>query len=404
MPFDDGSPDRNGRQGLQLARAHSAALAPSSEPRLVRPDEGASSDGFRGLGTSPAMKRVQRLVERSAGSDVPVLITGEAGVGKDLVAREIHRGGSRAHKPLVEVNCASLPNDFFDDLLRAGPSSSGQDRSAPSQLETLEGATLFLADVGELSPALQDRLLQLLRRYDAPQNGNGHSRPVDFRLIGATRRDLTQTMGAQSFSEDLYYRINLIHIHVPPLRAHAEDIPGLLQHFMEQYGKGEGWHEGEMPENLLARFRSYQWPGNVRELENAVRRLIALRDPTYVLEELEAQSERYAARPTGAPPNGNGQSVSIPPMPQLDGGHSVDLKELGRRASDVAEREAILEMLRRTMGSKKETAQRLGISYKALLYKIRDFGISGSRPPPRLAEPADDALADTSSTVRPPPG
>jgi two-component system response regulator AtoC len=346
------------------------------------------------------MKRVQKLVEQSAASDVPVLITGEAGVGKDLVAREIHRQSSRADKPLLEVNCASLDNAAFDDLFGDGPSSSGQDQSAPSQLD---GGTLFLADVGELSAALQERLAQLLRLHDAPQNGDGHPRRVDFRLIGATRRDLTQAMGAQAFSEDLYYRINLIHIHVPPLREHPEDIHALLQHFMEQYGRGEGWDEGEMPESLLARFRSYQWPGNVRELENAVRRLIALRDPVYVLEELEAQSERYAARPTGTPPNGDGQPISLPPRAQLDGEQSIDLKELGRRASDLAEREAILEMLHRTMGNKKETAQRLGISYKALLYKIRDFGIPGSRPVPSLAESKDGPRTATSSTVRPPP-
>jgi DNA-binding NtrC family response regulator len=272
----------------------------------------------------------------------------------------------------------------------------------PSPLETLDGGTLFLADVGELSPVLQGRLLQLLLQHDAPHNGNRNGRGVDFRLIGATRRDLTEAMEAEAFSEALYYRINLIHIHVPPLRTRPEDISALLQYFMQEYGEGES--RPEIPDNMLARFRSYQWPGNVRELENAVRRLIALRDPAYVLEELEAQSKKSAARPTSAaPPNGGSQPFSVPPMAELDGGHRIDLKELGRRASDVAEREAILEMLRRTMGSKKEAAQRLGISYKALLYKIRDFGIPGSRPPPSLAESADSTSSDTTLTIRPAP-
>jgi two-component system response regulator AtoC len=207
-------------------------------------------------------------------------------------------------------------------------------------------------------------------------------------------------MEAGSFSEDLYYRVNLIHIHVPPLRAHPDDIPALLQHFMQEIGAREGW-QGEIPENMLARFHSYEWPGNARELENAVRRFIALRDPAYVLEELETQFERIALRLTGNPSNGGGQPA--PAAMQLDQGQTVDLKGIGRKASDLAERAAILDMLGRTMGNKKETAVRLGISYKALLYKIRDFGIPGSRPVPSLAESKDGPRTATSSTVRPPP-
>jgi DNA-binding NtrC family response regulator len=327
------------------------------------------------------MGRVRKLVEQSAASDVPILITGEVGVGKDRVAREIHRRSARGHKTLLAVNCASLSDDFFESAIfdREGTSFSDRERNTLGEPESIDGGTLFLDDIGQLSPALQDRLLLLLRRGDAFGTG-GEERPrVDFRLIAATHRDLTRAMEEGTFSEDLYYRVNLIHIDVPPLRTHREDIPALLQHFMQEIGEHEGWH-GELPESVLARFRSYEWPGNVRELENAIRRFIALRDPTYVLEELENQSEGNTRRLTGSPSNGGGQLA--PAVTQPDQGQTVDLKEVGRKASDLAERAAILDMLGRTMGNKKETAVRLGISYKALLYKIRDFGIASARPRP----------------------
>lgn len=384
-------------------------MPPLSTPRPARVEEAptqGTQGGLRGLGTSPAMRRAQKLVEQSAASEVPVLITGEVGVGKELVAREIHRRSSRGAKALLEINCASLPNDFFDSsaLGRQASSLDAVDPSTRTKLEAMAGGTLFLDDLGELTPALQDRLLQLLRQRDAGRIASEDRPLVDFRLIAATHRDLTKAMEAGTFCEELYYRVNLIHIHVPPLREHPEDIPALLQGFMHEHKKREGW-QGEIPDAMLARFRSYEWPGNIRELENAVRRLIALQDPAYVLEEIEARSEsgappRISEFPSNgkahalpitvrpAAPNASGSSRSS--FPPQNGGHSVDLKELGRRASDVAEREAILDMLMQTLGSKKAAAQRLGISYKALLYKIRDFGIAGARANASCQEPADD--------------
>lgn len=392
MTFDRGSTDRNPREDTSLAPEHAPSTGPSPGPLSARAGKrpAVASHTTFGLGVSPAMSRVQELVERSAASDAPVLITGEIGVRKDLVARAIHRLSARGTNPMLEVHCASLPDDFFESSLpaEAATASEAANRSTGNQPATPGYNTLFLDEIGELSLHLQDRLVQRLRRGDALRIDSAQPQRADFRLIGATHRDLTQAIEAGAFSEELYYRVNLIHIHVPPLRARPEDIPALFQSFIREHGEREGW-QGEVSEQLLVRFRSYAWPGNVRELENAVRRLIALRDPAYVLAELEAQSEHYARRPTSVASDATGQAVL--PATQADGVESVvDLKELGRRASDLAERQAIVDMLGRTLGNKKAAAQRLGISYKALLYKIRDFAIAEPRRRTSRRESADN--------------
>jgi two-component system, NtrC family, response regulator AtoC len=305
-------------------------------------------------GTSPAAQRMRKLIDQSAASDLPVLITGEMGVGKDLIAREIHRRSARSSQPLLEVNCAALADG--DPLFEQEPSPE---------------STVFLNGIGELSAACQEKLLRLLRRGDGA--ANGHSRPLEVRLIAATHRDLAHAVETAKFSEDLYYRLNLIHIHVPPLRAHVEDIPALLQYFLREHGRRDGRPE-EIPEIIRARMLAYEWPGNIRELENAIRSFIALGDASYVLEELDARSSERDRAVKAA--SGHASSFPPPSWTHDDDGYRVDLKKLGREASDAAEREAISNMLVHTMGNKKSAARRLGISYKALLYKIRDFGIS----------------------------
>jgi two-component system, NtrC family, response regulator AtoC len=327
-------------------------------------------------GTGPAMQRVRRLIEQSTASDLPVLITGEVGVGRDLVAREIHRRSSRRDGPFIEINCALLQEESFESkLLNGGMNALGTaEGSVAGQAENVTSATVFLDAIGELSPALQVGLLQTLRRDDALKSGNGDHR-IAFRLISATSHDLTPSIEAGTFSEDLYYRVNLIHIGIPPLRAHREDIPALSQYFVQKHRTSQKWPD-EIPASLLDRFRSYEWPGNISELENAIQRLIALRDPAYVLEELEARSAPIDYGYATASSNGAAYPA-FATAPQA-AGDNVDLKALGRRAADIAEHEAIIKMLNKTMGNKKEAAQRLGISYKALLYKIRDFGIVGS--------------------------
>jgi two-component system response regulator AtoC len=303
------------------------------------------------------MSKVNKLLQLSALRRLPVLITGEVGAGKELVAREIHRIGARSQQPLVKLHCAVLGDDFLDNI-------------HAHAAELAAGGTLLLDDIAELSLVLQDKLLELLRQDDDPASvGTRHGVP-GLRVIAVTHHDLPEAVEVGTFSEDLYYRFNLMHIHVPPLREHREDIAILFDHFFAVHSARDAW-AAQVPSELRERFCAYPWPGNIRELESAVRRSVMLRDPEYVIDELEAELAGKTPSASVAPPavaNAQGDPTG-----------DVDLKEIGRHAAELAERAAIVDMLARTLGNKKESARRLGISYKALLYKMRDFGISTTR-------------------------
>jgi len=304
----------------------------------------------------------ERLISRVAATDVPLLITGESGVGKDVVARRIHQQSPRSDNAFVKINCAALPSELLESELFGHEKGSftGADRSKPGQFELAHQGTLFLDEIAEMPPPLQAKLLQALQDGEFFRVGGERKIQVDVRVIVATNRDLKRAMAEGTFRQDLYYRLNVVHLHVPPLRDRPEDIPGLLEHFVDKYSQRYRW-TGGLPQNLRTRFLAHPWPGNVRELENAVRRLMVLKDPQYALEELGHSPETPAPRPN--------EEVTL------------DLKEVGRRGAELAEREAILQMLARTLGDKKEAARRLRVSYKALLYKIHDYGIA----PPRTA-------------------
>jgi DNA-binding NtrC family response regulator len=456
-------------------RALSVAPAPPA------PAKGAGL-GSR-LGVSAAMRRVDELIGRIADADVPVLITGESGVGKDVVAREIHARSNRAGKVFVKINCAALPGELLESELfgHERGSFTGAQRTKPGQFELADGGTLFLDEIGEMPVALQAKLLQALQDGEFYRVGGQKKIKVDARVIVATNVDLGKAMAAGTFREDLYYRLNVVQVSIPPLRERREDIPRLLDHFVEKYGKRYGRTLAELPGDLIDRFLRYDYPGNIRELENLVRRLMVLRDSRYVLEELDRGGLRAAAAtsPTGAttplpatpppavapaaPSTTNAPPVvaavgapvplpvipppplapavvgytgssaallspfnspsplpppTIPPPPlfrtaasiadaagaevaaqaALEDDYRIDLKELGKKAAHAAEREAIIIMLGHTGGNKRDAAARLGISYKAILYKIREFGIGRPRTVrPRPATGSASAPAATTS-------
>jgi DNA-binding NtrC family response regulator len=389
----------------------------SAHPRLVAPGRAGGAD----FGSSAAMRAVDELIDRIADADVPVLITGESGVGKDVVAREIHARSARAGKVFIKINCAALPGELLESELfgHERGSFTGAQRTKPGQFELADGGTLFLDEIGEMPVSMQAKLLQALQDGEFYRVGGQRKIKVDTRVIVATNVDLSKAMERGSFREDLYYRLNVVRVAIPPLRERREDIPRLLQLFVEKYGKRYG-RAPEIPAIVHERFRTYEFPGNIRELENLVRRLMVLGDPRYVLSELK---DRGGAAPTGLAPAPSAVTQfpaayaspfyspsplpppTIPPPPQFRsvqviadqaGGevaqqalvdeYRIDLKELGRRAAHAAEREAIILMLGHTGGNKREAAARLGISYKAILYKIREFGIG--RPRVRLTAPA----------------
>jgi transcriptional regulator with GAF, ATPase, and Fis domain len=357
-----------------------------------------------------------------------VLITGESGVGKDVVAREIHARSARSAKVFIKINCAALPGELLESELfgHERGSFTGAQRTKPGQFELADGGTLFLDEIGEMPVSLQAKLLQALQDGEFYRVGGQRKIKVDARVIVATNRDLGRAMDEGTFREDLYYRLNVVQIAIPPLRDRREDIPRLLEIFVEKYGRRYG-RDVTVPPEVMERFRTYDFPGNIRELENLVRRLIVLKDPRYVLAELRDRLPPAAMQPSagpspiaatapGAPLFGGPKIpgfaspfsspsplpppvIPLPPAPSasaiaeyagaqtanqaLVDDYKIDLKDLGRKAANAAEREAIIVMLGHTGGNKREAAERLGISYKAILYKIRDFGIGRPRNPRR---------------------
>ncbi len=328
--------------------------------------------------------------------------------------------------------------------------------------------------------SMQAKLLQALQDGEFYRVGGQKKIKVDTRVIVATNVDLAKAMERGTFREDLYYRLNVVEVNIPPLRQRREDIPRLLEHFVDKYGKRYGRTLPELPSEIVERFLTYDFPGNIRELENLVRRLIVLRDPRYVLSELKerptdplpattqplhaqappqyappqygqptqhhqspgqpyGQPQQPPSQPTHHQPGAYGSyayaspfntpsplpPATIPPPPQFRGAQAIadaagaevaaeaaeddyriDLKDLGRKAAHAAEREAIIIMLGHTGGNKREAAERLGISYKAILYKIREFGVGRPRQPRKLPKPAEAAVAVTPGVVNvvaPPP-
>jgi len=328
------------------------------ENRAIAPDVDV---GF--VSVSEAMRRVFEMVDRVADADVPVMIRGESGVGKDVVARAIHARSQRRSGPFVKINCAALPSELLESELFGHEKGAftGAHTEKPGKFELADGGTIFLDELGEMPVALQAKLLQVLQDEEFYRVGGRKPIRVDARVVVATNRELEAEIERQRFREDLYYRLNVVSVRVPPLRERKEDILPLVEHFIAKYAE-----DGDPPEirpEVLRRFLEHDWPGNVRELENMVRRLVVLGDEKLVLEELTVRS---------------GARGEVPPPPAIP---EEGLKEIGRRAAMLAEREAIEQMLKLTGWNKRKAAARLKISYKALLYKIKECGICD----PRLA-------------------
>jgi two-component system response regulator AtoC len=328
-------------------------------------DEGACQGG-------PAMQRVWELITQIADTDVPALITGESGVGKDLVARAIHSRSPRRDQLFVKINCAALPASLLESELfgHERGAFTGATRERPGKFELAHKGTIFLDEIGEMPVELQAKLLQALQDEEFFRIGGKRPVRVDVRVVAATNRELAQAMKEGTFREDLYFRLNVVHIAVPPLRTRRGDVKGLIEFFLHKYN-GRYGHRTEargstptIPDALMQKLLEYSWPGNVRQLENVIRRWVVLRDERYVLEELRDPEE--TVEPTDATPAEGAQLVTDSTLSLLD---------IGRRAAREAEKVAIVETLTRTGWNKRRAAAELQVSYKALLYKIKECGI-----------------------------
>jgi two-component system response regulator AtoC len=368
---------------------------PPAVPPPLGPRRGPPNDF---VSVSPAMMVIWDMVDRVAETDVPVLIRGESGVGKEGIARALHERSARHGKPFVKINCAALPSELLESELfgHERGAFTGATSEKPGKFELADKGTIFLDEIGEMHPALQAKLLQVLQDEEYYRVGGKRPLRADARVVVATNRVLEEELSRGNFREDLYYRLNVVSVHVPPLRDRKEDIPHLIELFRRKYGSKYKQGAMDFSSDVVRRLLEYDYPGNVRELENLVRRLVVLRDERFVLDELKATQARRpsASTPTqtgpagGAlPPSNQGQvrfetAPSQPPaavVPMLGSAETVSLKEIARQAAMRAEREAISAMLARTNWNKRKAAARLQISYKALLYKIKDCGLTDPR-------------------------
>ncbi|XXF75270.1 sigma 54-interacting transcriptional regulator [Myxococcaceae bacterium GXIMD 01537] len=438
-PFgNDELEDALGRAlGARVPGRAGGAQAPSARGASGVADVGAEARIL--ISSSPAMRRARALVERIADTDVPVLLLGESGTGKEVIAREIHARSQRRGRPFIKVNCAALPGELLESELfgHERGAFTGATTEKPGKFELADQGSIFLDEIGEMAIRLQAKLLQVLQDEEFFRVGGKKSVRVDSRVVVATNRDLEKEIALGNFREDLYYRLNVVAIRLPPLRERREDVVPLTDHFLKKYGRHYIHGVSELPQEVLQAFAEYEWPGNVRELENMVRRLCVLKDPTLVLDELRAAGRQPGSAPSlptafagdegFAPPparlpEGEGPRPALPavatevpargssaepqpaalavpanqlvappryanpfdmpqppPPPLTIPVEEMSLKDIGKRAAMLAEREAILAMLQRTAWNKRRAASKLRISYKALLYKIKECGIVDPR-------------------------
>jgi two-component system, NtrC family, response regulator AtoC len=365
------------------------------------------------FGGGEHMAEVRDLIERVADTDVTVLIRGESGTGKEIVAHALHERSVRHDKPFVKVNCAALPTELLESELFGFEKGAftGAIQQKPGKFEHANEGTIFLDEIGDMSVPLQAKLLQVLQDGEFSRLGGKNDVQVDVRVITATNRDLETAVASGEFREDLYFRLNVVTISLPPLRERREEVPVLAEHFLKKYAVQYNKPPVEISSELSRHFMEYNWPGNVRELENMIKRMVVLGSETPILTELRQHASSVAARaaaavaqpslvsqvaasatyPTAAVSAGDlpaavasaarGASETIIPAAaqcagaQTDGAVSVSLKDVARAAAREAERELILRMLTRTRWNRKEAAEILGISYKALLYKIKENGL-----------------------------
>jgi DNA-binding NtrC family response regulator len=310
------------------------------------------------IGQSRQFRRVLELVDKVATNDITVLITGESGTGKELVARAIHDRSERRWGPFVPVHCAAIPETLIEVELFGHEKGAftGADQARPGKFEIARGGTIFLDEIGELETAIQSKILRVLQEREVHRIGGPEPVKVDVRFIAATNRDLNQAVSEGSFREDLFFRLNVFHIDIPPLRERAEDIPLLINHFFQHYARQLKREAIRPTSGALDRLVHHSWPGNIRELENVVQRALVLAHGEELDEKLLTEI-----------------MLDDPMHPA----HAPDraVKDALGEASAGAEKRLIKVTLRQEQGRRQETALRLGISRKSLYNKMRRYGL-----------------------------
>lgn len=330
------------------------------------------------IGQSQAIKHIRKKIRKVADKDITVLITGETGTGKELIARSIHYYSSRHQGPMVKINCGPLPDELLESEVFGFQKGAFTDayKSKPGRLEMADGGTLFIDEIGDLSLSLQVKFLQVFEEKAFSRLGGTQDKVIDTRVVAATNANLREKVREGHFRKDLFYRLNIAPINAPPLRERKEDIPLLIHYYLNRYCFEFKRELLDVPERILNFFSAYRWPGNVRELENIVRRAIVLRDWDFVLNELnlDAGEEDDTSE--------NSNKYHLPPFDKRDkkiqrllSDENFSLKEATKAYVAEAERNAIVEVLKETKWNRKKAAQMLQVSYRTLLNRISEFGL-----------------------------
>lgn len=340
---------------LSSARSKTAASA------IIREDLG---NGTFFLAATPAMKKIYDQAAAIAHADIPVLITGESGVGKEVVARLIHRLSRRSNEEWLKINCAALPLDLLESELFGYEQGAftGAMKSKPGKFEMCDKGTLLLDEIGEMSPQLQAKLLHVLQDGTFSRLGGRGEKRTNARILAATNINIQKALVEKTFREDLYYRLSTFVLHIPPLRERRDEIPYIMTQMSQQLAAIHELEPVSFSPQMVAACVAYHWPGNLRELGNFVKRHLVIRDEPAALADLESKIPGYF-QPSSTP-------VSVTAT------ESPDLKSMVRGLKDQAEMQVIRDTLAETKWNRRIAASRLNISYKALLYKIRQYNLS----------------------------
>lgn len=314
------------------------------------------------FGKSPDMAAVYKTLSKVSATNIPVLMTGESGTGKEVISRLLHHNSLVSAKPFVQVNCAAIPATLLESELFGYEKGAftGAVGTKPGRVELANSGTLFLDEIGELDPGTQAKLLQVLQDGQFSRIGGQEDKRVNVRFIFATNRDLEEEIAIGNFREDLFYRINVVNVHLPPLRERLEDIPLLCDYFIERHNEKFNCRATPLSDQCISALQDYHWPGNIRQLENLTKRYVILGSEEAILSELrdrEADVFKFIIPPHG----------------------EVSLKQITRQAVRQVERKVILKMVEASNWNRKRAAKRLNISYRALLYKLKEAGVPSER-------------------------
>lgn len=330
------------------------------------------------IGNSETIVDVRRKIRNVAKKDITVLVTGETGTGKELVARSIHFHSNRSKGPLVKVDCTSLPDELLESEIFGYQKGAFTDayRDKPGRLEMANGGTLFVDEIGDISFSLQVKFLQVFEEKEFSRLGATNQKTIDTRVVAATNANLWNKVRKGTFRNDLFYRLNIMQIEIPPLRERRDDIPLLIDYFLNKYSFEFKRKMNSVPAKVLDFLRAYDWPGNIRELENVIRRAIAISDWDFIFQELKPGiNDQTSMLSEGKIDSADATREDLK-LIKLFKEQEYSLKKISKAYVSEKEKEAMIETLNKTRWNRTKAADLLGVSYKTFINRLQEFGIN----------------------------